>query len=150
METIQVNRDRDVHVRSRQPQALINGEWVNVEDIRVTYIRVPDDIPITVTFVFLDDGKANAEREMDALLKVARHRELGGSVPCEFWADPFETDPVGAVEPWHYLRVCLFCGGHWWGLHCPHDGHQNPCPHCDTRPITRTDGCYYPEDEDPA
>lgn len=34
----------------------------------------------------------------------------------------------------HYQRVCLYCGYSWLGLHCPHDGYQNPCPACDKRP----------------
>jgi hypothetical protein len=37
-------------------------------------------------------------------------------------------------ESWHYLRTCETCGGRWYGLHCPHDGHQNPCLYCGTRP----------------
>jgi hypothetical protein len=34
----------------------------------------------------------------------------------------------------HYNRVCINCGHVWWGLHCPHDGYQNPCPKCDIKP----------------
>lgn len=38
----------------------------------------------------------------------------------------------------HYERVCLMCGAVWLGLHCPHDGYQNPCPKCDTKPAPKT------------
>lgn len=34
----------------------------------------------------------------------------------------------------HYHRTCLNCGKNWWGLHCPHDGYQNPCPQCNETP----------------
>lgn len=33
-----------------------------------------------------------------------------------------------------YKRICSHCGDVWWGLHCIHDGYQNPCPNCHTRP----------------
>ncbi|MBP9839984.1 MAG: hypothetical protein KBC44_03360 [Candidatus Pacebacteria bacterium] len=36
----------------------------------------------------------------------------------------------------HYERVCTNCGQVWWGLHCPHDGYQNPCPNCDKKPTS--------------
>lgn len=36
----------------------------------------------------------------------------------------------------HYERVCLNCGYTWLGLHCPHDGYQNPCGHCREKPKT--------------
>lgn len=49
---------------------------------------------------------------------------------CEFDPDPAEPD-----EPsWHFLRTCPSCGKTWWGLHCPHDGRQNPCMHCGVTP----------------
>lgn len=35
---------------------------------------------------------------------------------------------------WHFKRTCEFCGYVWAGLHCPHDGYQNPCPKCKRRP----------------
>jgi hypothetical protein len=38
-------------------------------------------------------------------------------------------------ESWHYKRKCEKCGGRWFGLHCIHDGYQNPCPHCNTVPM---------------
>ena len=37
-------------------------------------------------------------------------------------------------DSWHYLRTCEACGHQWGGLHCPHDGYQNPCPACGIRP----------------
>lgn len=49
---------------------------------------------------------------------------------CEFDVDPEEPD-----DDWHFFRTCFACGGKWYGLHCPHDGYQNPCPHCGERPI---------------
>ena len=39
-------------------------------------------------------------------------------------------------ELMHYHRTCLSCGENWWGLHCPHDGIQNPCSACGMRPNT--------------
>ena len=51
---------------------------------------------------------------------------------CEF-VKKYEDDDSGEV-PWHYKRVCKACGKWWYGLHCPHDGYQNPCPHCGARP----------------
>lgn len=39
-------------------------------------------------------------------------------------------------EGTHYLRRCARCGYEWFGLHCPHDGYQNPCPKCGKRPET--------------
>lgn len=35
----------------------------------------------------------------------------------------------------HYHRTCQRCGKNWWGLHCPHDGYQNPCPECKAMPV---------------
>ena len=60
---------------------------------------------------------------------------------CEF--DPYD-DSAGSVvdmseESWHFKRMCLSCGKVWWGLHCPHDGYQNPCPHCGMRPVSMPD-----------
>jgi len=37
-------------------------------------------------------------------------------------------------DSWHYWRTCKACGFRWGGLHCPHDGYQNPCPSCGVRP----------------
>lgn len=36
----------------------------------------------------------------------------------------------------HYQRTCMYCGATWLGLHCVHDGYQNPCPNCDRKPVT--------------
>lgn len=49
---------------------------------------------------------------------------------CTF--DPY--DDGDTEESWHYKRTCLHCGHSWFGLHCRHDGVQNPCPGCDVRP----------------
>lgn len=46
----------------------------------------------------------------------------------------FSPNPDSDEEPWHYLRRCQFCNHTWYGLHCPHDGHQNPCMGCDRVP----------------
>jgi len=37
-------------------------------------------------------------------------------------------------ERMYNQRTCLGCGYNWWGLHCPHDGYQNPCPNCKLTP----------------
>jgi hypothetical protein len=50
---------------------------------------------------------------------------------CEF--DPYDDCDE---ESFHYRRVCEVCKGDWWGLHCKHDGYQNPCPYCGKRPET--------------
>lgn len=55
----------------------------------------------------------------------------GAECECEFTPDPNDPD-----DDWHFLRRCLHCGETWWGLHCPHDGYQNPCPKCGVRPTT--------------
>lgn len=54
---------------------------------------------------------------------------------CEF--DPEYGDSDGPST--HYHRVCEYCGESWAGLHCPHDGYQNPCPHCGERPTVLRD-----------
>lgn len=51
---------------------------------------------------------------------------------------PDEPLPRDEGESWHYRRTCVDCGHMWWGLHCPHDGAQNPCPACGKRPETIT------------
>jgi hypothetical protein len=57
-------------------------------------------------------------------------RELDGmACGCKF-----ATDEEGESDPWHFERKCEHCGGTWWGLHCPHDSYQNPCPDCGERP----------------
>lgn len=52
---------------------------------------------------------------------------------CQFEADPDDEDEA-YEDPWHYRRVCAHCNGVWFGLHCQHDGHQRPCPHCSIIP----------------
>jgi hypothetical protein len=47
---------------------------------------------------------------------------------CEFDDDPEDPDSF------HFRRTCIRCGHRWWGLHCPHDGSQNPCPSCGVTP----------------
>jgi hypothetical protein len=42
------------------------------------------------------------------------------------------------LGPTHFRRTCEFCGFKWEGLHCPHDGYQNPCSKCKKYP-TRLD-----------
>jgi hypothetical protein len=54
---------------------------------------------------------------------------------CEFEPYP-EGDEDFGEESTHYHRTCLFCGAVWWGLHCPHDLYQNPCPDCKKVPLT--------------
>jgi len=54
---------------------------------------------------------------------------------CEFDIDLNSTDENTKDSTWHYKRICLHCNNTWWGLHCVHDGHQNPCPECKIRPI---------------
>lgn len=50
----------------------------------------------------------------------------GEECRCEF--QPFDDgDPE---ESYHFKRKCRHCGHVWWGLHCPHDGSQNPCGQC--------------------
>jgi hypothetical protein len=65
--------------------------------------------------------------------------EVRAVCDCEF--DPYE-DGEADEESWHFKRTCAYCGTVWWGLHCPHDGAQNPCPGCKKRPMTAPD----PED----
>ena len=48
---------------------------------------------------------------------------------CEF--DQYDDSDE---ESWHYKRTCAYCGNEWYGLHCKHDGYQNPCPQCKKRP----------------
>jgi hypothetical protein len=50
---------------------------------------------------------------------------------CEF--DKYEDEPQ--EESWHFKRECRECGHVWYGLHCPHDDKQNPCPNCGIVPI---------------
>lgn len=60
---------------------------------------------------------------------------------CDCKFDPRHADEEdGKVyESVHYHRKCLFCGFEWAGLHCVHDGYQNPCRNCSMRPETIPD-----------
>jgi hypothetical protein len=51
----------------------------------------------------------------------------------------FDTDPEEPEDTWHFRRTCEACGTVWYGLHCPHDGYQNPCPGCGLRPAVVPD-----------
>jgi hypothetical protein len=53
---------------------------------------------------------------------------------CEFDPDPSDPEEDTLEKSWHYRRTCPACGGVWFGLHCPHDGVQKPCPHCGVAP----------------
>jgi hypothetical protein len=55
---------------------------------------------------------------------------VGNECNCEF--SPYDDEPE--EESWHFRRRCKHCGHVWYGLHCPHDRIQNPCPSCGTRP----------------
>lgn len=53
-----------------------------------------------------------------------------------------QTKQLDKLEDYyHHQLVCQFCGETWWGLHCPHDGYQNPCPNCDVPPIPIKGNC---------
>jgi len=56
---------------------------------------------------------------------------------CEF--DPYDNPEDAVEESWHYKRTCEFCGTTWYGLHCPHDGYQNPCVGCGRVPTVVVD-----------
>lgn len=64
--TVKVSRVGYTSVRSQQPQALINGEWVDVDDIRVTYIKMADNSPVIVSFVFPKTTTADKDRSEDS------------------------------------------------------------------------------------
>lgn len=58
---------------------------------------------------------------------------------CDCQFDPYPEDDSEHGQPsWHYKRTCAFCGHVWYGLHCPHDGHQNPCPKCNKKPEVKS------------
>lgn len=61
------------------------------------------------------------------------------SCDCTFDPDPNDPDEDTPEKAWHYKRTCAHCGGVWFGLHCPHDGVQNPCPDCGVRPTPVAD-----------
>jgi len=62
---------------------------------------------------------------------------------CEFTPYSVRPNLMGSTdveeESWHYLRKCENCGMEWYGLHCPHDGYQNPCPCCGIEPTVIAD-----------
>ena len=69
---------------------------------------------------------------MTSLDETARkHCDLLGLNDCTCEFDPYEDCDE---ESWHFLRTCAECGHQWYGLHCPHDLYQNPCPNCGIRP----------------
>lgn len=49
---------------------------------------------------------------------------------CKFH-QKYDDDDKGS---WHFHRVCAYCATEWAGLHCVHDGYQNPCPKCGLLP----------------
>ena len=57
----------------------------------------------------------------------------GQPCACEFTPYPAGSEDEGE-ESWHYLRRCQACRHLWYGVHCPHDGVQNPCPKCGAVP----------------
>lgn len=58
-----------------------------------------------------------------------------GECHCEHTPDPDDPDENTKDTSLHYLRRCQFCKATWWGLHCPHDGFQNPCGNCGKTPL---------------
>lgn len=58
---------------------------------------------------------------------------------CQFTPDPNDPDENTPDTAWHYKRTCAACGVEWFGLHCPHDLRQNPCPHCGKVPTPEPD-----------
>lgn len=59
---------------------------------------------------------------------------------CECTFDPYpDDDPDAQEESWHFRRQCPGCQHVWYGLHCPHDGIQNPCPECGIVPVVLED-----------
>lgn len=74
---------------------------------------------------------------MDALATTPIDDRLTPNVcDCVFTPDPEDEDENTPETAWHYLRRCAGCQYTWYGLHCPHDGFQNPCPQCKLRPAT--------------
>jgi hypothetical protein len=53
---------------------------------------------------------------------------------CQFDVDPESIDENTVDTTWHFKRICPSCATTWFGLHCPHDGVQNPCPACNRKP----------------
>ncbi len=73
---------------------------------------------------------------------MATKLDEDGLCDCDFDPYPDERDE----ESWHYLRTCEHCAHQWFGLHCVHDGYQNPCPKCGVRP-TPVPEVYAPKEE---
>ena len=71
----------------------------------------------------------------EILAELEKARASEGECVCEF--DFAEGD---GEESWHYTRECDNCGNIWAGLHCIHDGYQNPCPACGIRPTPIPEG----------
>ncbi len=67
-----------------------------------------------------------------------KHQPIDDSVvagePCECEFTPYNDDDESESST-HYFRRCQFCQHAWYGLHCPHDGYQNPCENCGQKPM---------------
>ena len=89
----------------------------------------------------LEAWRTDSRAWMTALLEggpnmdIEKARASEGECVCEF--DFAEGD---GEESWHYTRECDNCGNIWAGLHCIHDGYQNPCPACGIRPTPIPEG----------
>lgn len=91
------------------------GEWIGVRGMN-TQITVDDGIGLYGPFPHVEDDQ---------------EPPVVGYCTCEFHPDYNEAD---GYPSWHFKRTCLHCGFVWAGLHCRHDGYQNPCPQCGVRP----------------
>ena len=58
-----------------------------------------------------------------------------GECECEFSPIPGDSEEGTPETAWHYFRTCSHCSEQWYGVHCPHDGIQNPCPKCGNVPL---------------
>jgi hypothetical protein len=139
-----------VHNPPKQPTVV----WVDMENDDGKLRALLDDKKRLVnTIIVIPDNHADANNEELRALIEGRHpmqkrvplyqipmgdfiQEHDNLPPdtcrCEF--DPYDD---GNTEPsTHYKRTCLFCKQSWFGLHCPHDFHQRPCPNCGKKPIT--------------
>ena len=59
------------------------------------------------------------------------HTTGARSAACNHHPACADDDPT--YPAWHFLRTCGHCGNQWCSLHCPCDGHQNPCSWCGMR-----------------
>ena len=89
----------------------------------------------------IEDYESGRKRGTDRLAPVPRVVELAcealahaSGCDCEYDVDPDDPNENAPTTAWHYHRACRACGGQWWGVHCPHDGSQTPCPHCGVTP----------------